>query len=578
MNDSLCPLLLSRIMKNTLLQFLMKTTGKQAFTQLFKGAEDPIRQQKKLLLSIIKRNANSQYGQQHHFSQIHSIEEFQEKVPVVQYDQLRELIKEHTQQDGNGLISGQAHHFINTSGSTGDRKLIAVSDRGNKFIKLFNRASQYMIQMLESSAYEHKMLVIAQPNFTGQTKSSIDFGSATSGFEHDYPKLLKDKLALHDSTFEIEDFDSRYYCMLRQSVEQSLSIIETQNPSTLILLAHFMMKWEKELIEDIFRGTIQKKFQSVHTDEILKSLKPNPKLAHHLRAMITQSEYKTLTPQMVWPDLKIIVCWTQGNCGHYLQQLPEYYGLDVAIKDPGFLASEIYATLPIELNRASGIATFNNNFFEFVALDDVDSQKPVFYTLDQVEQGKQYYLYITNESGLYRYNMQDIVEIEGSYQNVPMFKFIQRAQAFTDICGEKITEQQIMQSVEKIEKSLGLEVSFYIAFANKRKSGYELYIQSEELSDEIINEFSTKVDRELQILNKQYKKKRAKHELNSLKTTILKERSFEIYKKYKVQFDEIDDTQFKMNYLTQSQSDIASLHSNIRTNSDDDEAEENELI
>ena len=433
-----------------------------------------------------------------------------------------------------------------------------------------------MIQKLQPQSFDEKILQITSKALDGNTQSGISFGSATGQIGKSNPSLIKEKYALDESTFAIEDFESRYYCILRQAVEQSISMIATANPSTLILLSHFMMKWEKELVEDIFRGTIQKKFQSEQTNAILETLKPNPKLAHHLRSMIAQSEYKSLTPQMVWPDLNTIVCWTGGNCGHYLKQLPEYFGHHISIKDPGYLASELRATIPLSLDSATGLPTFNHNFYEFVLASEIDDDTAVFHTLESVEQGKQYYIFITNDSGLYRYNINDIVEIKDSFEGVPMFEFIQKGKAFTSLNGEKIFEQQIRKAVEQTAYSNAMELSFYIVYANQRKNGYELYIQSENINFENAQIFAQLVDEALQNENAEYKQSR---QSSRLKLEILKERSFEIYKKFKVEFDGVRDAQFKMNYLTDNQADIASLHSNIRSNADDaeDEIEEDTI-
>ena len=391
-------------MKNTLLNLLIKSVGKQAFKKLFKGTQNPMEQQHKFLMGLMKRNANTDYGKKYNFKDIHNINDFQLNVPTVEYSQLKEYIHTHTELEGNGLIVGQPVHFATTSGSSGEPKFIPISDRAFKFEKLFTKASAYMIQKLEPQSFNAKILQITSKAVEGKTLSGIGFGSATGQIEKDNLSLIKDKYAIDDSTFAIDDFESRYYCILRQAVEQPLSMIATANPSTLILLSHLMMKWERELVEDIFRGTIQKKFQSEQTNEILATLEPNPKLAHHLRSMIAQSEYKSLTPQMVWSDLKTIVCWTGGNCAHYLKQVPEYFGGHVCIKDPGYLASELCGTIPLSLNSASGLPAFNHNFYEFVLTTQIDDAEAVFHTLETVEQGKQYYIFITNESGLYRYN------------------------------------------------------------------------------------------------------------------------------------------------------------------------------
>jgi len=565
-------------MKNSLINFIIKSVGKQAFKKLFKGAENPMEQQHKFLMGLMKRNANTDYGQKYHFKDIHSISDYQSNVPVVEYSQLKDYNHTHTHLEGNGLIVGQPVHFSTTSGSTGQPKLIPISERGFKFEKLFTKASMYILQKQQPDVFSGKILQITSQAIEGYTQSEIEYGSATGQIGKNYPNMIKEKYVIHESTYAIEDFESRYYCILRQSIEQPLSLIVTENPSTLILLSHLLMKWEKELIEDIFRGTIQKKFQSVHTNGILQTLTPNPKLAHHIRSMIAQSEFKTLTPQIVWPDLNAIVCWTGGNCAHYLKQIPEYFGGHVSIQDPGYLAGEVRGAIPLTLNSPTGLPAFNHNFYEFVLIADINETNPIFYTLENVEQGQQYYIFITNESGLYRYNIHDIVEINDKYENVPMFEFIQKAKDITSLVGENLYEQQVRKIIESCAYSHNMELSFYIVYANQRRNGYDLYIQSENIHFENADILAKIIDDALQNENIEYKQNRKSSKLNPLKIVILKEGSFKIYKKFKVEFDCVRDTQFKMNYLTDNQADIASLHSNIKTNSEDMEEEYEQSI
>ena len=124
-------------MKNTLLNLLIKSVGKQAFKKLFKGSDQPMEQQHKFLMGLMKRNSNTAYGLKHNFKDIHCIADFQSNVPVVEYSQLKEHVNEHVEGQGNALISGQPVHFATTSGSTGEPKFIPISERTFKFEKLF---------------------------------------------------------------------------------------------------------------------------------------------------------------------------------------------------------------------------------------------------------------------------------------------------------------------------------------------------------------------------------------------------------------------------------------------------------
>ena len=60
--------------------------GKPIAEALFQMAEDPIKENEKLLFHILEKNKDTEYGKKYGFAQIHSIEEYQKKVPVSVYD------------------------------------------------------------------------------------------------------------------------------------------------------------------------------------------------------------------------------------------------------------------------------------------------------------------------------------------------------------------------------------------------------------------------------------------------------------------------------------------------------------
>ena len=70
--------------------------------------------------------------------------------------------------------------------------------------------------------------------------------------------------------------------------------------------------------------------------------------------------------------------------------------------------------------------TIHENFFEFVERDDWDAGLTAFRTIEQIEQGKEYYIISTTGTGLYRYFMNDIVRVAGSFRATPTIEFVQK--------------------------------------------------------------------------------------------------------------------------------------------------------
>jgi hypothetical protein len=68
---------------------------------------------------------------------------------------------------------------------------------------------------------------------------------------------------------------------------------------------------------------------------------------------------------------------------------------------------------------------------------------------EQLAVGRRYFVYVTNASGLYRYEMNDIVEVAGHYGNTPLIRFVQKGKGVVSFTGEKLYEVQVIAAVDK---------------------------------------------------------------------------------------------------------------------------------
>ena len=64
---------------------LMSLIGQSTIRALDKMSKDPGKVQEELLLSLLKQNQDTEYGRESGFSDIHSVREYQERVPIREY-------------------------------------------------------------------------------------------------------------------------------------------------------------------------------------------------------------------------------------------------------------------------------------------------------------------------------------------------------------------------------------------------------------------------------------------------------------------------------------------------------------
>ena len=72
-----------------------------------------------------------------------------------------------------------------------------------------------------------------------------------------------------------------------------------------------------------------------------------------------------LRPKDYWPNLKVIGCWTGGNSQTFIKELGYWYE-NIAMRDLGWLATEIRGSIPLWKDTNAGALTVHENFFEFV--------------------------------------------------------------------------------------------------------------------------------------------------------------------------------------------------------------------
>ena len=113
--------------------------GKPIVEALFQMAEDPIKENEKLLFHILEKNKDTEYGKKYGFAQIHSIEDYQKKVPVSVYDDYAGYILRMSENGEENLItSGKVVHYNKSSGTVGNPKRIPLTEESFQIFQKYN--------------------------------------------------------------------------------------------------------------------------------------------------------------------------------------------------------------------------------------------------------------------------------------------------------------------------------------------------------------------------------------------------------------------------------------------------------
>ena len=115
-------------------------------------------------------------------------------------------------------------------------------------------------------------------------------------------------------------------------------------------------------------------------------------------------------------------------------------------------------TVPVEDHTAAGVLAVHANFYEFIPEDEIEHPRPPVLLAHELEAGKRYYLILSGGNGLYRYDLNDIVEVRGFYHRTPKVAFVRKGRDMVSITGEKLHLNQIQAAIREAEQRSRVEV------------------------------------------------------------------------------------------------------------------------
>jgi hypothetical protein len=499
---------------------LIAFVGKRAAKRFDKACENPGKVQTDLLLDMVRRNAGTEYGKRYDFASIRTVADFQRNVPVITYEDIKDDMMRVASGASNVFTAEDPVMFAQTSGTTGDPKFVPVTptDRGTAHSDQM-RTWLYHAQKAHPGILDHKIVSLVSPAIEGYTDSGLPFGSTSGHIYKNMPWIVQRAYSIPYSVFEIEDYQAKYYTIMRISLEHDVRFLATANPSSIIKLCDKADTHAEQLIRDIHDGSLSKTLDiEPEIRQLLEQkLRPNPKRAQFLQQARERRNGKLL-PGDYWPRLGLIGCWKGGTVGHYLNQIDAWFNPDgthpVPVRDWGYLSSEARGSIPLSDEGSMGVLTIATNFFEFVEADALETNRNdpeswPFLTADQLETGTEYYIFVTTTSGLYRYDINDIVKVVDYYHRAPQIIFLRKGRGMTNLTGEKVSVNQIINAFQEASKATGAIPEHFKAEADGDNSRYILRVEFASRVDEpTLREFLQALDTTLKHDNIEYKAKR----------------------------------------------------------------------
>lgn len=537
-----------------LIKLLFSATGPKTIRSFKRQCQNSRATQNALLKYLVEQNKETRFGRKYNFDKIHTFKDLQKYCPLTTYTDLEPYINASLNGKPNQLTKQTPIFYATTSGTTGKPKFIPVTPDSKSIKSQLLRVWIGKLFLDHPRIFNGHALSVVSPELESYSKAGVPCG-AESG--HGYRTMPKVTAAVYCSPYEVfamENYDAKYYTLLRLAAARSITFMFSVNPSTILLLAQKLGVHGEEIIKDVRDGTLSDNYDiPTEVRELLAPvIKPDPKRAAFLERA-GKNANGTLLPKHIWPDLAAIGCWKGGSVGSYVDKFPNYYPEDVAVRDVGYYASEFRGSVPMSDESSAGVLAVPTNIYEFFPVrEDRDPEPHELLAQHELEKGQQYYIYVTTVSGLYRYDINDIIEVVDYYQQAPTIRFVQKGKGVVSFTGEKLYEAQVIDAANKVLKSYQGEYEFIAAVGEmvKDKPRYVFLTEfAKTPSEDTARRLIEQLDKELSVINLEYESKRKSGRIDPAVLRIIKPGEFNRYRKRQVEGGR-NDGQFKILKLT----------------------------
>ena len=454
------------------------------------------KEQQALLHRLLVANADTEFGRLHNFSSIHSVREYQQSVPLRDYDGYQKWV-DRVRTGSPHILTREPMRLLEpTSGSSGAAKLIP-------YTAALQCEFQRGIRSWIADLFLHYPQLVSGQAYWSVSPATMPEARTPAGipigFEDDVAyvggwqrRLVRAVMAVPSALRKLSDMEAFQYLTLLFLIRASkLKLVSVWNPTFLSLLLDHLPQWGDELAYDLERGTVL--LHPALPDSLRRSIRPEKRRAAELRAAL-RSSHPAERHARLWPDLLLISCWTDANAAapaiHLRTLFPQ-----ARIQGKGLIATEGLVSFPM-VGQADAALAVRSHFLEFLpvaASGEVDPARPQL--AHRIDRGQRYAVVLTTGGGLYRYLLEDLVEVTGYFHGCPLVRFLGRHGHVSDWFGEKLNEAHVSQTLRDVFDSLAMAPSFAMLACDTSRSpaGYVLYIDALG-PDEVLARAATRID------------------------------------------------------------------------------------
>ncbi|HWB25727.1 MAG TPA: GH3 auxin-responsive promoter family protein [Chitinophagaceae bacterium] len=421
-----------------------------------KSMDTAVEDQEAIFKDLIKTAKNTEFGKEHSFEDIQQYEDFKKQVPIRDYEQFKPYIERIKHGSQNILWKGMPIYFAKTSGTTSGVKYIPITkDSISNHINSARDALLCYIAETGNSEFTNGKMIFLSGSPVLDRIGGVPTGRLSGIVNHHVPKYLRSNQLPSYETNCIEEWEEKLDKIVEETITQNMTLISGIPPWMQMYFDRLIEKSGKK-VGDLFPG-----------------------FSVMVQGGVNFEPYKAKLYESIGRKVDCIELFPASE---------------------GFFAFQDSQTQPgLLLNTNSGI------FFEFVPAAEIFNENPTRLSLRDVKEGENYALIVSNNAGLWAYNIGDTVK----FVSTTPYRLIVsgRTKHFISAFGEHVIGEEVEYSLMKAADEEGVKITEFTVAPkvqqDKGKSYHEWFIEFENAPVNL-QAFAEKIDNTLREKNVYY--------------------------------------------------------------------------
>ena len=437
-----------------------KLLAKKINSDTQKWASKPVETQQKVLASLIKKAAETNFGKDHDFATIKSHYDFVSKVPVRDYEALKPYVDLVVEGNENILWPGKPVYFAKTSGTTSGAKYIPLTKESIPFhIQAARNAILSYIHETGKADFVNGKMIFLQGSPILEEKNGIKLGRLSGIVAHYVPNyLLKNRMPSWETNC-IDDWETKVNAIVEETFHENMTVISGIPAWVQMYFEKLQQKGNKKV------GDLFKNFQLF------------------IYGGVNYEPYRAKFENLIGRKVDSIELFPASE---------------------GFFAYQ-------DKQTEKGMLLLLNSgmFYEFIKADEFitssETSESKRYTIGEVELGVNYVLIISSNAGLWAYNIGDTIQ----FTSLKPYRIIVsgRIKHFISAFGEHVIGKEVEQALKEAMQNTAIRINeFTVAPQIAPETGlpyHEWFIEFQnEPAD--LEEFALKIDQAMRIQNAYY--------------------------------------------------------------------------